>query len=57
MSVVGMNEPARDEAVILIVVGNSRRIKDEIVHDLLIAERGNRNKDSDDDNNDRDRQL
>jgi hypothetical protein len=38
MAIVGVNEPARDETVILIVVGNSRGIEDEIVHDLLFAE-------------------
>jgi hypothetical protein len=43
MGYICMNKSACNEPVILSVLTDGRRIKDQVVHDLLIAERTNGN--------------
>jgi hypothetical protein len=48
---IGMNKSARKEPVVLPVICYSRRIKNKIVQDLLVAEGDNRYNGSDNNNN------
>src|SRR5690606_32363298 len=45
---ISMNKTATDEPVILSLISNRRRVKDKIIHYLLIAEGGERDDSSND---------
>ena len=57
MACIGMDQSAGDEAVPLILFGNCRRIKNEVVNYFLIAKAADGNQGRYDDNDDGDIQV
>jgi hypothetical protein len=57
MNEVGMDQATGKKTIPLFIVSNGRRIENEIIHDLFIAERGYGYKNRDDNNDDRDGQC